>query len=261
MNSEQIMETAIFAGDIMLRSGAETYRVEDTISRILQKAGTKRQEVIVMMTGIVVTITDGDQNIVTSSRRVSNRGTNLTKVGKVNDVSRRYCEDKLTLEEAYEELEAIDRNKYRQYSFLESKAAMGFAVIGFAIMFGGKGTEALAAVAAGIVLASTFYWGTKAGISDLILNPLASFGTTSITIIVRAFLLPNLDYETVIIGALMPLVPGAAITNAFRDTFRGDYISGMARILESFLLATLIAIGVGFGMNLFGTTLIGRGKL
>lgn len=50
----------------------------------------------------------------------------------------------------------------------------------------------------------------------------------------------------------MPLVPGVAITNAIRDTLQGDYLSGGARVLEAFLKAASIALGVGIGMALFG---------
>ena len=58
--------------------------------------------------------------------------------------------------------------------------------------------------------------------------------------------------DTVIISAIMPLVTGVAITNAIRDTLQGDYLSGGARVLEAFLKAASIALGVGIGMALFG---------
>ena len=62
----------------------------------------------------------------------------------------------------------------------------------------------------------------------------------------------EINMDTVIISAIMPLVPGVAITNAIRDTLQGDYLSGGARVLEAFLKAASIALGVGIGMALFG---------
>lgn len=258
---EQIMKTMILAGEVMLQSGAETYRVEDTLCHMLHKAGAEQPEVIVMMTGFVVTVTDEEGNIITASKRVPNRGTNLTNVGLVNEISRKYCSGELTLQESHERLEKIKQGRHKPYTYTENKIAMGCAVVGFSIMFGGKWNEMFVAVFAGIILGMTFWIGTKAGISDLILNPLSSFGTTTIAIIMKAFLPIDFNMETVIVSALMPLVPGVAITNAIRDTLRGDYLAGGARILEAFLTAAVIATGVGFAMSIFGTTLIGRGKL
>lgn len=56
-----------------------------------------------------------------------------------------------------------------------------------------------------------------------------------------------MNMDTVMIGSFMPLVPGMAITNAVRDTLRGDYLSGGARVMEAFLKALGIAIGIGIG--------------
>ena len=46
----------------------------------------------------------------------------------------------------------------------------------------------------------------------------------------------------------MPLVPGVALTNAIRDILQGDYISSCARIIEAFMIAASVAIGVGAGI-------------
>ena len=50
----------------------------------------------------------------------------------------------------------------------------------------------------------------------------------------------------------MPAVPGTAITNAIRDTLRGDYNSGMARAVEAFVTALSIAIAVAIGLAIGG---------
>ena len=44
---------------------------------------------------------------------------------------------------------------------------------------------------------------------------------------------------------MMPLLPGLAMTNAIRDTIRGDLISGIARATEALLVASSLAAGVG----------------
>ena len=55
--------------------------------------------------------------------------------------------------------------------------------------------------------------------------------------------IPGLNTEAVIAGALMPLVPGVAMTNAVQDTFRGDMVSGVSHGVSALLTAFMIAGG------------------
>ena len=59
----------------------------------------------------------------------------------------------------------------------------------------------------------------------------------------------NLNF--MMIGTIMPLVPGVAFTNSIRDVADGDYISGSVRMLDALLVFFCIAIGVGIGFPLF----------
>ena len=47
----------------------------------------------------------------------------------------------------------------------------------------------------------------------------------------------------IIVGSLMPFVPGVACTNGLRDYMAGDLVSGNSRIAEALLFAISIAIG------------------
>ena len=75
-----LMEMAVRAGEIMLASGAEVYRVEDTIHRILKHSGIARADVFVVTTGIVATIADASLPPLTLVKRVENRATNLNRI-------------------------------------------------------------------------------------------------------------------------------------------------------------------------------------
>lgn len=68
-----------------------------------------------------------------------------------------------------------------------------------------------------------------------------------------------MDTDIVIISCIMPMVPGVAITNAVRDTLQGDYLSGGARILEAFLKAAGIALGIGLGLSIFSGIILKGG--
>ncbi len=253
MDDKSIANMAVLAGEIMLRSGAETYRVEDTIKHILDTAGTAETESLVMLTGIIVTIDRPGQEAVTVMRRVHERGTNMHRIVEVNEISRKYCARELSAEETWEKLKRI---KGKQYTVWMYNLATILVPAGFAPLFGGGLREILAAGGAGIVLAVLMTIGKRVKTSAFILNILCAVGVAVAAVLLKLWN-PLLNMDTVIISGIMPLVPGVAITNAIRDTLRGDYISGGARALEAFVTAAAIAIGVGVGMAL--TTVFWQG--
>lgn len=253
MDYKSLADTALLAGEIMLRSGAETYRVEDTMYHILQTSNIESTQVIALMTGIVVTLNDKNmEQPVTLMRRVEERSTNISNIIKVNDISRRYCAGKITLEEAYEELQHVKSKQYKRLVY--NLATIGIAV-GFAIMFGGTPADVLAAAIVGAVLAGVVTLGKLAKINGVLVNVLAGMGIAMLTVVVQRFLFAEISTDIVIVSAIMPIVPGVAITNAIRDTLQGDYLSGCARILEALLIAMAIAVGAGLGMLLVGGVL------
>lgn len=253
MDDKSIANMAVLAGEIMLRSGAETYRVEDTIKHILDTAGTAETESLVMLTGIIVTIDRPGQEAVTVMRRVHERGTNMHRIVEVNEISRKYCAGELSAEETWEKLKSI---KGKQYTVWLYNLATVLVPAGFAPLFGGGLREILAAGGTGIVLAVLMTIGKRVKTGAFILNILCTAGVAVAVVLLKLWN-PLLNMDTVIISGIMPLVPGVAITNAIRDTLRGDYISGGARALEAFVTAAAVAIGVGAGMAL--TTVFWQG--
>ena len=253
MDDKSIANMAVLAGEIMLRSGADTYRVEDTIKHILDTAGTAETESLVMLTGIIVTIDRPGQEAVTVMRRVHERGTNMHRIVEVNEISRKYCAGELSAEETWEKLKRI---KGKQYTVWMYNLSTILVPAGFAPLFGGGLREIFAAGGVGIVLAVLMTIGKRVKTGAFILNILCAAGIAVAAVLLKLWN-PLLNMDTVIISGIMPLVPGVAITNAIRDTLRGDYISGGARALEAFVTAAAVAIGVGAGMAL--TTVFWRG--
>lgn len=256
MDYKLLINTAVLAGEIMLCSGAETYRVEDTIHHILKTSEAEIVETIVLMTGITASLGGSDIDTLTVVKRVNNRGTNLHRIESVNDISRRYCGNEITLEEAYDRLQNIKEKQYRRmvYNF----ATIG-VVVGFVLMFGGGVADAVAAGIVGAALAVTMLAGEALGVNVFILDVIASIGIAFMAIVLKSIMPDSMNLDTVIISGIMPLVPGVAITNAVRDTLQGDYISGTARTLEAFLKAASIALGVGIGVTVFSGIFLGKG--
>lgn len=257
MDCSLLIETAVLAGEIMLKSGAEAYRVEDTMAHILSRSDAEHIDPVAYNTAILLTYQAKGKEPVSVIRRVKERGTNLNNIVMVNDISRRFCKEEITLCQANEELRAIRGKQYS--SWIYNLGTVGI-VLGFVLFFGGTGWDLLAAVLVGAVLATLMTMGKRLKFNAFFQDVWCSIGISFVTILLRHAVLTQMNIDTVIISAIMPLVPGVAITNAVRDTLQGDYLSGAARILEAFLKAAAIAIGIGIGMAAI-TGIIGRGMI
>lgn len=250
MKRKLIMDMAVLAGEVMLSSGAETYRVEDTMCHILRTTECESIEAFALMTGIVATI-NGDEmeQPITVVRTIQSRSTNMNNIIKVNEISRRYCGGKLSLDEAYTQLKCVKEKQYRRREFNIATAAI---TTGFAMMLGGSMLDVTAATAVGFWLAACMSVGSITRMNGIVLDILSCIGIAFLTMILREFAAPSLNMDIVIVSSIMPIVPGVAITNAIRDILQGDYLSGCARTLEAFLKAASIALGAGIGMALGG---------
>lgn len=249
MNDKLLVETAVLAGEIMLISGAEIFRVENTIDHILRKAGRETSEAIVFSTGIFASLNDPSIEAITVARRVTGRSTNLNRVYLVNDVSRKLCEDRITVEEAYGKLKEI-RTTMQYSRWLKDAGIVGVSVF-FTLLLGGGGRDFLAAAIIGAVLAVAMEVSSRLKLNDFCMNGISAFLIAFTALSVEKLLLPGIRSDIIIIGAIMPLVPGVIFTTAIRDTLNGDYASGTARMMEAVVIALSVAAGVGAGIRLF----------
>lgn len=250
-----LVELAVAAGEQMLKSGAETYRVEDTMNHILQTDPSLQADTVAYITSLLVTVRAEGKEPVSIVRRVKSRGTNLKNIVQVNEISRRFCRGELDVEEARQAVSQVGGKGYspRWYNL----GTVGI-VVGFALFFGGDlRTDGPGALIVGAVLAALITAGKRLRFNDFFSNVWAGIGIAVSSILLKNYVIAGMNLDTIIISAIMPLVPGVAITNAVRDTLQGDYLSGAARILEAFLIAAAIAIGVGMGMAA-ATGLLGK---
>ncbi len=227
----------------MLQNGAETYRVEDSIDYLAERLGVRAQS-YVTPTGIFV-MAEGDSNqTVTRVRAVSNRGFDLSKLDDVNDFSRSYSFSDHSWEETMEFLSAIDGRKSCYPRWLIWLCA-GLASGGFALIYGGDAQDAVAAIIAGSVAMISAGFFSKRRAHMFLNSFLGGFCAMLIAnLLCRIF--PLADANLVIIGAVMPLVPGVAITSAARDLVMEHLVSGLARAGEALMVAASIAAGVAF---------------
>lgn len=250
MNEKLLMETVALAGKIMLSSGSEVFRVEETMKFMLQKSGYPVAEVLVLATGLFVTLDDPERETITITRRVPARSTNVQRICSVNEVSREFCSGKLTVEEAYNKLLAIEKESIysKRWKFLGIVGVSAF----FAPIFGGTFIDVIGASMVGMILALADLLVKKIRLNDFFTNAFCAFVTAIGATVIRKFILPDASADIMIISTIMSLVPGVAFTTSIRDTLNGDYAAGSARMLEAIVVALAVAAGVGIGLVSWG---------
>ncbi|XXM74372.1 threonine/serine exporter family protein [Lysinibacillus sphaericus] len=236
-----IMEVCLLAGKIMLQSGAETYRVEDTMMRIAASYGIKESHSYVTPTGIIFSI-ETDEPTKTKLIRINERSTDLEKVTLVNGISRKISEGVYSIEQAYSELEELEKADH-SYSFLIQVLAASIASGCFLIMFLGSWGDFIPAfITGGAGYMSVVYLHRLVPIK-FFAEFLASFIIGILSFIFVHFGAGQ-ELDKIIIGSVMPLVPGLLITNAVRDLMAGHLVSGLSKGAEAFLTAFAIGTGI-----------------
>ncbi|MBN1054658.1 threonine/serine exporter [Clostridium botulinum] len=253
MDLNKLLKVSTFAGKIMLESGAETYRVEETICRICTSFGVDQADSFVIPTGIMVSISHDDE-VVSLVKRVTSRGVDLNKIDKINDLARKTQIELLSIDEFNKELIEISKgDRYsNSYTFFWSAISAG----SFAMLFGGNVKDFIVATIIGLIIKIVITICQRLSINEFFVNTLCGAICAFLALIfIKLNIGSNLD--KIIIGAIMLLVPGLTITNAIRDTIAGDLLSGMTKALEAFLVAVSIAVGTGGILSIFINTLGG----
>lgn len=249
MNYKLLVDTAMLAGEIMLIGGAETYRVEDTMARILKISGLEKTETFVTLTGIFLSLGDTSIDSITLVKRVDNRMTNMSNIYEANNISRMLCSGAVTLEEAYESLKNIKISK--QYSTRLYDICTILASLFFSSLLGADLLSCLVAGLNGIFIVLVIVATRKMKVHFFIRNIASSILIAFNSMFFLHVLKVPVQLDALIGGSVMPLLPGVAITNAIRDTLQGDYLSGGGRAIEAFVSASGTASGIGIGMTLF----------
>lgn len=238
-NNEMAIDCCLLAGRLMIESGAETYRVEDTMLRMARSQNMEDAQSYVTPTGIIFSLGRTQPTKITP---ISTRITDLHRIALVNNVSRKLTSHIITLEEAYDELKTIQKTNY----FLPIKIQVLAASVAsgcFLLLFNGLWSDIPAAFIAGgvgLYVVTVIHEMTRVKFFS---EFLAALVVGTIAFLAVQFHLGT-DLDKIIIGSVMPLVPGLLITNAVRDLMAGHFLAGMAKGAEAFLTAFAIGSGI-----------------
>lgn len=253
MNMNKILQVATFAGKIMLESGAETYRVEETICRICSSFGVETTDSFVTPTGIMVSISSNHETR-SIIKRVTSRGVDLNKVDKINNLSRVVQTTPNDIDEFYEELKKV--NEGDRYSLTITLIFSAICAGIFSMLFGGDIKDLLSSALIGFIIKLMSIKFEELSLNEFFINSISSALATTLAILLFSLGMAS-NVDKTVIGSIMLLVPGLAITNAIRDTISGDYLAGITRAAEATLIAISIAIGTGAVLSFWINTLGG----
>ena len=246
MDYNTLLDMATDLGYELAMAGAETFRVEESVSRCLAAYGVQA-DVFAIPNYLVVSIITEEGHPITRMRRIGSHGNDLDAVEKYSGLSRALCNRTPDPKVGLTWFDMVRQN-LSSYSVPMQYLGCFLGGAGYALFFGGNAVDAICSGLCGMLIGfvNTFLDNRKA-------NPF--FRT-----IASAFLMAMLAYamgaagitrnpDAVTIGALMILVPGLLFTNAMRDIIYGDTNSGINRIVQVFLIAAAIVLGTASAWN------------
>lgn len=247
MDYDKLLNMATELGYQLMSSGAEIYRAEESVYRLLRAYGLEHPQVFAIPNALIVSVTTPQGHPITRMSRIPSHGTDIERLERCNDLCRRLCFHPIPLDEAQEQISALSKGVKSYHPGL-ILMAYGAAAAFFAPLFGGCVKDSIAAFFCGLLVGTCLLFGGKLIGSNSFFRTVICSAVASLSALVLCRVGVGHDVDMVTIGVLMLLVPGAALTNAMREIMAGDILSGISRIAEVLLLASAIALGAMMGL-------------
>lgn len=243
MDYDKLINLATDMGYRLLETGAEIYRAEESVQRILRAYGLTEGEVWAIPNCIMVSLVTPEGRALSRLRRMPTHGTDIDQLERYNDLCRRLCTEIPEVDRAREQLRALSAT-HRGYSLPVQFAAyfMGAAI--FCVFYGGTWVDSLCAGLCGLLIGLCLTALTKLGAS-LFFKTVAGGAVSALLALGLTAVGLGRNVDLITIGALMLLVPGLIFTNAMRDLMAGDLVAGITKTAEALLIGAAIALGTG----------------
>lgn len=248
MDNKRVLELAVMAGEVLLHNGGEIFRVQETMIRIAEAYHADSFHVYVISNGIFASVDEQGEVHSTEIRHVPLSPVHLGRVDAVNTLSREIAAGSCSMAQAFRRLEEIKGIPYKREWLQVLASGVGSAC--FCYIFGGNPEDSLTSFLSGSLLWIFILFAGRKGLSKIITNIL---GSTLVTLCGLLFFQAGMGthMDKIIIGSIIPLVPGVPLTSSIRDFLNSDYLSGTIRLIDAVLIACCIATGVGFTLKLF----------
>ena len=247
MNDSLLLELATNLGYYLAMSGAETYRVEESIVRVLGAYGYEA-EAFAIPNCLTVSMISPDGTPMTRMRRIGIHGNDLDAVERYSNLSRRICAGPPEPQVA---MDWLRQTKANCLHFRWWGKACGYflGAFGFCFFYGGDPADAVGSGLCGLLIFAIDLWMDRLRSTQFFRTIFSAFFSAILAYTLHGFGLIQ-SADAAIIGALMLLVPGLLFTNAMRDIMYGDTNSGINRIVQVLLIAVAIALGTAGALNL-----------
>lgn len=237
--NSRFLDCLLDIGTLLLDCGAEVSRVEDTLSRIGSAYGARRADIFVIPSMISITLTFPGETLTETRRIISNGSTDFFRLEMLNTLSREYCSHPTDTEQLSRRIRSVRAHETPKPAlYLGSFLAAG----GFSVFFGGTLWDGLAAAVFAILICFLQGYLGRTQLRQVAFNLVISL-LSGLCVGVLTLLLPSLHMDKILIGDIMLLIPGLAMTNALRNMLVGDTISGVIRLAESLIWAAALAGG------------------
>ena len=241
--NDKILHLATLTGYYVLCCGGETYRVEDTICRILSNYKMENVNAFTSPT-VVIASCMYEGKTYTKVLRVNDRSADMDMMDKLNQLSRDSKD--IDVDEFERRLNKIILSENKED--IKTVLFAGLVAFGFTLFFKGSIIDSMFSFLLGSIVKILIIFLKKKEINNFMITLVASFMITISSLFLKS---NNLiaSKDIVIIGTIMLLVPGLAITNAIKDFLSNDLVSGTTRAMEAFIIAIFVAVGSGLALT------------
>ncbi len=251
LDYDKLLTLSSDLGYHLLLSGAEIYRVEESVQYLLTAYGVETGEVFAIPNCVIVSLTAPGQKPITRVRRVPSHGTDISRMEDLNALCRRLCAETPDLDRAAEVLaETVERPSHTPVAV--ELAAYVLLTSTFCLFFGGTARDAFCGGVCGLAVGLVLPFLTRLG-SNLFFKAMVGGFCCGLLAAGLTDLGVGEHMDLIITGAIMAQAPGLVITNFMRDIMAGDMMSGLVKLAEALLTGAGIALGTGVALSLVNT--------
>ncbi|MEB6237450.1 threonine/serine exporter family protein [Staphylococcus gallinarum] len=241
------IQAILLAGKILLSSGAEVSRVEDTMRRMAICMGYYHSQGYVINVFINFSLSEEHD---TRILRIDKNITNLLKIYQVNSISRQLTSNHISIEEAYQQLSNIEHSTV-SISLWKKVVAAGIISLCFLYLQGGTWPEMFTTLIAGATGFCIVEFMQSKSLTMFIPEFVGSFVLGAIIILGSHIFHIENTFGPAMIASVMPIVPGVLITTAIQDLFARHMLMFTAKFLEALVIAFAIGSGIAIAYVTF----------
>ena len=235
------MDAVLQAGRVLMESGAEIYRIEDTMGHMAKSLGIRDFSTYVVNRGVMISGLNRSGLKESRVLATSAPSIHLGKLEEVNRLSRELAEQpNQPVSSIFQKLKTIEQKTF--YRPLEDIIACVIGAGSFSLALGSSWIDGTAAAISGLFVGIGMQLFSRF-IHTSFLQIILSSAIAALSANVLYYLGIGQHRSVIILGTLMILIPGAYFVNAIREFTQNNYYSGLALMLSG--VSTCLSISVG----------------